>query len=165
MASRYGCRSGYGTPIHITLIPPFRLPDTVSPQTITETVTRTARLCAEKNILPFPARVHGFGSFSDRTLFAHIEPAANWNLLRELLYDALSDAVPRMLHRDRRPFTPHITIANRDIPDGAATKALEYFSSFSLEQVLTVDSVTIFIRNGNRWIPDTTAGCTGIFQP
>lgn len=27
MNEAYGCKSGYGTPIHVTLVPPFNLPE------------------------------------------------------------------------------------------------------------------------------------------
>ena len=30
MNRTYGCRSGHGTPIHVTLVPPFRLPEEYS---------------------------------------------------------------------------------------------------------------------------------------
>ena len=44
MNEAYGCKSGHATPIHVTLIPPFRLPEDYS----TEDLARAI----EKDVLP-----------------------------------------------------------------------------------------------------------------
>ena len=44
MNRTYGCRSGHGTPIHVTLVPPFRLQEEYS----TEDLARAI----EKEVLP-----------------------------------------------------------------------------------------------------------------
>ena len=44
MREAYGCKSGHGTPIHVTLVPPFRLQDQYS----TEDLARAI----EKEVLP-----------------------------------------------------------------------------------------------------------------
>ena len=36
MREAYGCKSGHGTPIHVTLVPPFRLQEEYSTETETK---------------------------------------------------------------------------------------------------------------------------------
>ena len=40
----YGCKSGHGTPIHVTLVPPFKLPEEYSTADLISTI--------EKEVLP-----------------------------------------------------------------------------------------------------------------
>ena len=78
MNEAYGCRSGHSTPIHVTLVPPFRLPQEYS--------TEDLALAIEKEVLPkglgFTANVNNFDAFGDRTIFAKVEPQSllpkNW---------------------------------------------------------------------------------------
>lgn len=44
MNEAYGCRSGHLTPIHVTLIPPFRLPDEYSTEDLVKAI--------EQDVLP-----------------------------------------------------------------------------------------------------------------
>ena len=38
MNETYGCKSGYGTPIHVTLVPPFYLPEYYRTSDLIETI-------------------------------------------------------------------------------------------------------------------------------
>ena len=42
-------------------------------------------------------------------------------------------------------------VANRDIPEGASTKALEALNGMGLREEFPVDGITVFERNGGRW--------------
>ena len=63
MREAYGCKSGHATPIHVTLIPPFRLPDEYSTADLARAI--------EKEVLPkgfgFTGHIDNFDSrFSDK---------------------------------------------------------------------------------------------------
>ena len=58
---------------------------------------------------------------------------------------------PGCTKKDQRPFQPHTTVANRDIPAGVMTKALEVMNELNLVEDFPVDNITIFERKGNRW--------------
>ena len=117
MNEAYGCKSGHGTPIHVTLVPPFRLQEDYT----TEEPVRSI----EKEVLP-----QGLG-FS-----AHIE---NF------------DACPGCTKKNQRPFQPHATISNRDIPAGVTTEALQVMNELNLVEDFPVDNITIFERRGSKW--------------
>ena len=149
MNENYGCKSGYGTPIHVTLVPPFRLPEEF----------RTADLVAaiEKEVLPlaekikFDAHIENFDAFGDRTVFAKVTASKNWTALRDKVVAAVLNAAPGCTKKDQRPFQPHLTVANRDIPAGASVNALKVLNELNLVEDFQVDNITIFERKGGRW--------------
>ena len=149
MNENYGCKSGYGTPIHVTLVPPFRLPEEF----------RTADLAAaiEKEVLPlaeklrFDAHIENFDAFGDRTVFAKVIASKNWTALRDKVVAAVLNAAPGCTKKDQRPFQPHLTVANRDIPAGASVNALKVLNELNLVEDFPVDNITIFERKGGRW--------------
>ena len=154
MNQKYGCRSGHRTPIHVTLVPPFKLPEEYTTEDLIDAV--------EKNVLPFAsglsfsAKIENFDAFGDRTIFAKVIADKKWTKLRDAVFEAVSKAVPGTLKKDRRPFQPHLTVANRDIPEGASTQALQYLNELNLFEKFPADNITIFERKGGSWVPAVT---------
>lgn len=147
MREAYGCKSGHGTPIHVTLLPPFRLQEEYS----TENLARAI----EKEVLPkglgFTAHIDNFNAFGDRTLFANVVAGDEWTRLRDETVKAVLNACPGCTKKDQRPFQPHGTVANRDIPAGVMTEALQVMNELKLVEDFPVDNITIFERRGSRW--------------
>lgn len=153
MSSNYGCKSGYGTPIHITLIPPFSFETPQATKLIARCVSTAADTLLEKKQLPFSVNVEGFNAFGDRTIFANVLPSKQWTDLRDEIYGELKRNFPELgIKKDRRPFQPHLTVANRDIPPEASVEALEYFSTFDLKKIFSLDNICIFTKSDRRWI-------------
>lgn len=148
MREAYGCKSGHATPIHVTLVPPFRLPDEYS----TEDLARAL----ESEVLPkglgFTGHIDNFDAFGDRTLFAKVVTDAKWVALRDAVYGAVVKTAPGCTKKDGRPFAPHISCSNRDIPAGVMTDALQVMNELNLVEDFPVDNVTIFERQGGKWV-------------
>ena len=64
---------------------------------------------------------------------------------------AVLKAAPGCTKKDKRPFTPHLTVANRDIPSGASVAALQVMNELNLVEDFPVDNVAIFERRGGKW--------------
>ena len=143
----YGCKSGHGTPIHVTLVPPFRLQEEYSTADLISAI--------EKEVLPkglgFTAHIDNFDAFGDRTLFANVVAGDAWTKLRDKTVQAILNACPGSTKKDKKPFQPHATVANRDIPVGVMTKTLQVMNELTLVEDFPVDNITIFERKGNRW--------------
>ena len=143
----YGCKSGHGTPIHVTLVPPFRLQEEYSTADLISAI--------EKEVLSkglgFTAHIDNFDAFGDRTLFANVIADDAWTKLRDKTIQAILNACPGSTKKDKKPFQPHATVANRDIPVGIMTKALQVMNELNLVEDFSVDNITIFERKGNRW--------------
>ena len=146
MGEAFGCRSGFATPMHVTLIPPFALRDPEVAEALAQAIGETARA-----MKPFTARASGFGAFGERTVFARVVPDPRWAALRDALFAETSRALPGLLRKDARPFTPHLTVANRDIPVGAIPRALEHFAPLALEEEFPADHIALFERRGGAW--------------
>lgn len=148
MNEAYGCKSGHATPIHVTLIPPFRLPEEYSTADLARAI--------EKEILPkgfdFTAHIDNFGAFGDRTLFAKVEGHEKWTALRDAVYSAVMKTAPGCIKKDGRPFQPHLTVSNRDIPAGVINEALKVMNELNLIEDFSVDNITIFERKSGKWI-------------
>nr|MCR4676053.1 2'-5' RNA ligase family protein [Sphaerochaetaceae bacterium] len=93
--------------------------------------------------------VDGFGSFGERTLFANIVGDRKWEELRDMVFKAVNEEIPGVLRKDRKPFRPHISISNRDIPQGAVYEALRVFSSIQMKFDFEVDGITVFERSSS----------------
>ena len=143
----YGCKSGHGTPIHVTLVPPFRLQEEYSTADFISVI--------EKEVLPnglgFTAHINNFDAFGDRTLFANVVAGDAWTRLRDKTVQALLNTCPGCTKKDKKPFQPHATVANRDIPAGVMTKAIQVMNELNLAEDFPVDNITIFERKGDRW--------------
>lgn len=149
MNENYGCKSGYGTPIHVTLVPPFRLPEEFRTADLAAAIEKEVLPLAEK--LKFDAHIENFDAFGDRTVFAKVIASKNWTALRDKVVAAVLNAAPGCTKKDQRPFQPHLTVANRDIPAGASVNALKVLNELNLVEDFPVDNITIFERKGGRW--------------
>ena len=148
MREAYDCKSGHATPIHVTLVPPFRLSEEYSSEDIARTI--------EKEVLPkglsFTGHIDNFDAFGDRTLFAKVVTDAKWVALRDAVYGAVVKAAPGGTKKDGRPFAPHLTVANRDVPSGVMTVALQVMNELKLVEDFPVDNITIFERQNGKWV-------------
>ncbi len=146
MQQQYGCKSGYGTPAHITLVAPFTLPEKYGVSQLKAAIAEGVADCAEQGQLPFAARVNGFGAFSERTLFAHVEDSSAWQQVHSAIFHSCATALPGMLPPSKRRYVPHLTVANRDIPTGAIDRALSHFSELNLDISFDACDVALFVR-------------------
>ena len=149
MNEAYGCKSGYGTPIHVTLVPPFHLPEEYTTADLVQAI--------EKDVLPeaaklkFDAHIDNFDAFGDRTIFAKVIRDEKWTALRDKVLAAVLKAAPGCTKKDQRLFLPHLTVANRDIPAVVSADALEVMNELNLVEDFPVDNITIFERKGGKW--------------
>jgi len=147
MNERYGCKSGHGTAPHITLIPPFSLPDDFNGGDVKSAAEDAVQKAANSGTLPFNARISGFGAFEERTLFAHVESDERWTKLRDFFAQSFQANLPGSVRKSSKIFTPHITVANRDIPKDTMDEALQYLSTMDFHAEFPVEKICIFVRN------------------
>ena len=148
MREAYGCKSGHATPIHVTLVSPFRLPEEYS----TEDLARAIESEVLPKVLGFTGHIDNFDAFGDRTLFAKVISNEKWVALRDAVYGAVVKAAHGCTKKDGRAFAPHLTVANRDVPAGVMTDALQVMNELNLVEDFPVDNVTIFERQGGKWV-------------
>lgn len=152
MNQKYGCKSGHKTPIHVTLIPPFALDENYTTHQLVENVRYVCETLYETKKLPFESKLDGFGSFSERTIFANVVTSDDWTNLRDSICKELQKAFPGCIKKDNKPFKTHISVANRDIPEGATYSALKSLSEVELPSSFNVDTIAVFTKKNNQWI-------------
>jgi 2'-5' RNA ligase len=116
MRDLYGCVVALRSPAHITLVPPFHLPNTDE-----ERLTGLAEELV-KEVDDFQVRASGFASFGERTLFISVPENSSLNRLKDKISEAMQGLENAKVKPDTRPFHPHITIATRDIRKGILRK-------------------------------------------
>ncbi len=158
MNEKYGCKSGYKTPIHVTLVPPFHLDEKYSTKDLQNAIF--SDVISKLNDFKFTARIENFASFGDRTIFAKVLQDPKWTKLRDAVFDSIIKTAPACTKKDKRPFQPHLTVANRDIPAGVSKDALEVLNELNLIEDFDVDNITIFERREEKWIAVSTLEMT-----
>ncbi len=133
MRERWGNRSGMRTEAHITLVPPF-----YSEKPLSE----IRRILSDITVPEVRVHVSGWGAFGERTIFAHVERSRSLEALQTEVSLRLRSAGITL--KNEKKFTPHITVANRDIRPECFVPSMEYLSSVDLDYAFTPDSFMIF---------------------
>lgn len=104
MNSRYKCKSGYATPLHVTLVPLFAFTAFYTTDQLVETVRYALETLEGMNELPFMTALAGFDAFGDRTFFAKPVVSEKW----KKLYDAVNRecflSFSELIRKDPKPF-------------------------------------------------------------
>ena len=108
MHEKFGCKVGLKSPAHLTLIPPFWMPE-----------EKEQRLTADIDAIsssaqPFTIATKNFSAFKPRTIYVDVVVNEKLRLLKAVIDKFFSDADYK-IKMESRPFHPHITIATRDL--------------------------------------------------
>lgn len=151
---RTGSRNAVRLPPHITLLPPWRdAPDFEA--------TGTAALAAfAATQTSFTVGLDDFAWFGDRTLFVRVQPAEALRAFHAQLLDWCAVQLPGLPH-ETRPYTPHLTLATRDLPPAQVPALRQLFAGRSYAAEFVVGSFTLFRHDGQQWQARTTFALGG----
>lgn len=144
MRDQFGCVVAMKSPAHITLIPPFWLPDSEE-EKLLDALQSFASTIGELTI-----PLNGFSHFRKRVLFVDVETSPELEQLKKQAEDHFVKIFPA-IKKDTRPFHPHITIANRDMKPSHFEKAWEYFKLLKLDENLTTKTVMLLKLVNGKW--------------
>lgn len=154
MQDNHGCKVALKSPAHITMIPPFIMHEEKE-NDLLKALTQFAQRPA------IEVQLKNFAAFEPRVIYVDVVPN---DLLQAFKTDLDNFLLPKKqfpVKKENRPFHPHITIANRDIPLIGFPKAWAYFEALTYEASFTIQSLTIMKHNYDHWEPAATAA----FQP
>ena len=108
MHEKFGCNVGLKSPAHLTLIPPFWMPE-----------KEEQRLMADIDAIsssaqPFTIAIENFSAFKPATIYIDVVPNEQLSSLKADIDKFFSEADYK-IKTESRPFHPHITIATRDL--------------------------------------------------
>lgn len=141
---RTGSRNAVRLPPHITLLPPLSQDDEFEARA-------TAALTAFAATQAAPAvGLHGFAWFGDRTLFVHVSEAAALKALHAALMAWCAAHLPEV-KPETRPFTPHLTLATRDLPAAQVPELRQLFAQRAYSASFVARQLTLFRHDGQQW--------------
>lgn len=148
IATVHGPQHALKTPPHITLIPPVKA-DMKQAYLLEEIC-----LMVTEKIAPFPIRLHGYGAFQKNVVFVRIEQNERLELLQFQLQKEIELILPDLLkgYPDRR-FTPHMTIAHKDIKGETFNTVWDELSQRRIDLSFPAKMVTLLDHDGKKWTP------------
>jgi 2'-5' RNA ligase len=151
MLQQFNCKVALKSPAHITLIPPFIMPDTEQ-QALTDILKQFAQ-----HQHPFTIHIKNFAAFKPRVIYVAVQTNPLLHQLKIALEEEILKAERFRIKKEERPFHPHITIANRDLQKEDFPKAWQHFNSLLYETSFTADNITLLRHNEQKnWLPVTS---------
>lgn len=145
-ADNYQSRAALKSPPHITLQPPFKWLDENLPM-LQQCLSQFA---AERS--PFPITLSGFAAFPPRVIYVNVvKTPALLSLQADLsarLQTVLNIVDPSS---QQRPYSPHVTVAYKDLTKPNFKAAWLEFKERSLQFEFTATHLTLLLHNGQRW--------------
>jgi 2'-5' RNA ligase len=145
-ADKYASRHAQKSPPHITLQPPFKWIDNNVP--VLEASLR--EFASEQHSVPIT--LSGFAAFRPRVIYIDVVKSQELLSLQANL-TAHMEATLGIVDKvgKKRAFTPHMTVAFRDLTKRNFKAAWPEFENRQLYFEFTADKLTLLIHNGKRW--------------
>ncbi len=142
----YHSRAALKSPPHITLQPPF-LWDVQDLPRLESALTEFSL-----HQSPIPMNLENFGAFPPRVIYINVLKTTELLTLQTQLGAFLSEQLNIVdIKATTRPFSPHLTVAFRDLSKQNFRKAWPLFAEQKLEYNFIVNQLTLLIHNGKRW--------------
>ncbi|MBW3130427.1 2'-5' RNA ligase family protein [Hymenobacter profundi] len=141
---RTGSRNAVRLPPHITLIPPLRQ----SPDFEQKAQQVLAAFAATQR--PFGVGVEDFAWFGNRTLFVRVPEDEGVRAFHAALQAWCAAQLPEV-PRETRPFTPHVTLATRDLPAEQVPELRSLFAARTYAATFEVAAFQLFRHDGQQW--------------
>jgi 2'-5' RNA ligase len=145
ISNDYKTRKALSSPPHITLVPPFWYPN--------------AKIDALKNTVselkldtePISIRLDGFSSFPSRVLFINVVLSPELSECHERVYAYLPKDLKSNI-KVYREYSPHITIAFKDISQENFEKAQNEYIPQSYIQEFSLENIDLYRHDGQKWL-------------
>ncbi|MGL4969376.1 MAG: 2'-5' RNA ligase family protein [Fusobacteriaceae bacterium] len=138
---KYGVRSSMKSQAHITLIPPFHS----SLEDLKDKMEILKKFLIKFE--PFEIKLKNFSCFGERTIYIDVIPGDKFFDF----YLNMKKSCQEFFKFDIREFSPHITIVNRDIPDGRFQEIWGDFSQREYKREFLADTVALFRYIDGKW--------------
>ena len=157
-ADHYASRGAQKSPPHITLQPPFEWSDAH----ISQLEASLNKFAQQQQ--PIPITLNGFAAFPPRVIYIDVvKSQALLTLQADLMAYVASNLEIVDKTSQTRPFTPHLTVAFRDLTKQNFRLAWPEFVHRELNFDFTADKLTLLLHNGQRWnIKSEFAFCSNI---
>jgi 2'-5' RNA ligase len=148
IAVKYRSKYALKIPEHITLIPPFHCSD----ELLETIIDRLKNLCHEKH--PFEVVLRNFGQFNKSVLYiqASSHPIEAIAMLHQAVKKVLVEEFSSVkFPQNGGKFTPHLTIANKDLTKSNFKRAWEELGKKNFEAEFLVNSICLLNHVNGLW--------------
>ena len=143
---RFNSRVAQKSPPHITLQAPFEW----VPQDLERLNTSLSTFAQQQP--PIPITLCGFGAFPPRVIYIDVAKTPALMQLQQALAQYLAATLEIVdLKSHHRSFTPHMTVAFRDLKPKAFRLAWQDFQTRSLHFVFVATHLTLLNHDGYHW--------------
>ena len=145
-AQTYDSRAAQKSPPHITLQPPFEWQLDAVPL-----LEQCLRTFADTR-MPVPVTLNGFAAFVPRVIYINVLKTPELLTLQKELMEYLEASLGIVdMTSKSRSFSPHMTVAFRDLTRQNFRRAWPEFQARQLEFEFTASELTLLIHDGRRW--------------
>ena len=145
MKENFGVVAALSSPGHVTMIPPFWMKDELE-SVLINALDKFANSCNE-----FLIRLRNFSHFKSRTIYLKAETTSTLADFREDLFQFLKYRRSFPVPKKEGEFTPHLTIATRDLDRKTFRQAWEHFKALDYHADWNCRSVSLLRHNKKNW--------------
>ena len=155
LTNRYGTATAKAPP-HVTLQPPFMW----QMATLSDLEQCLQNFVQTRS--PVPVTLSGFGAFPPRVLYLNVLKTPE---LLSLQADLMNQLESQLGITDpttkQRGFSPHLTVASRNINKPIFKQAWSELQPQSIEFQFRSDRITLLLHDGQRWQVRSEFSCSG----
>lgn len=144
-SDRYDSRAALKSPPHITLQPPFEL------QLVNLPALKQCLSTFANHREPVPVKLSGFAAFPPRVIYINVLKTQELLMLQTDLMAYLETVLEIVDPVSTRPFSPHMTVAFRDLTRQNFKAAWLEFQQQALQFEFRANYVTLLLHDGKRW--------------
>lgn len=145
-AENYNSEAAFKSPPHITLQPPFEW-QVDDRQALEQSLSNFTKIQ-----MPVPIILKGFGAFSPKVIYINVIKTPELMMMQKHLMTDLEESLGIIYpHSQDRTFSPHITVAYRDLTKENFRSAWPKFKQRELELKFRVSQLTLLVHNDRRW--------------
>ena len=145
IATKFGSKHALRSPPHITVHKPFRWIEGREDELV------QAMSGFFKGKSEFEVKLQNFGAFKSRVVFIKVETfEVLTSIYKDLQYFGLKE-MKTLQQIDSRPFSPHMTVAFRDLSRQLFQEIWEEFKDQEFQAVFAVNSAFLLKHTGEKW--------------
>lgn len=148
-AENYGSCAALKSPPHVTLQPPFEF----SPERVS--LLKACLSDFATGYPPVPISLSGFSAFPPRVIYINVVQTPELMAVQAGLAAYLEAKLGLVDRHASRPFTPHMTVAFRDLKPEAFKTAWQQFQTRSFDAKFTVNHLTLLHHTDRHWKIET----------
>lgn len=143
--NKFDSKEAYHKPPHFTLQIPFK-----APEKIEEIIVPHLTFFAEDQE-SFTVNLSGFNHFRDDVIFIDVKDPSAMKALHDNLIEYLQNELG--FTKTNKSFTPHMTVAYRDLTPDNFERAWEEFQDRSFDFSFEVNSIFLMKHDYQQWQP------------